>query len=259
MSLQGRPEAQDRRAEREGRSATRSPLLEVDDLTAGYGPLRVLHGIGLSVAEGEVCVILGANGAGKTTALRALSGLLERQGSIRFDGQPIQQLGADAIARLGLGHVPQGRGTFRDLSVADNLAVGAVRRRDIAQVRLDRDELLALFPRLGERLTQLAGHLSGGEQQMLAIARALMARPRLLLLDEPSLGLSPRIVGEVFEALHRLQRERSLTMLIVEQNASVSLELADRGYVLESGEIVSSGTSAALASNSAIRRAYLGV
>ena len=240
-------------------SAHPRPLLSVTDLTAGYGPAPVLHGCDFNVAEGEACVIIGANGAGKTTILRALSGLLQRQGQVLFDGRDITGLQPESIARLGIGHVPQGRGTFRDLRVRENLALGAVLRRDRAGIARDEEQLLTLFPRLRERLGQQAGHLSGGEQQMLAMARALMAAPRLLLLDEPSLGLAPLVVRELFDALAVLRRERALTLLVVEQNAAMALALADRGYVLETGRIVTSGGSAQLGVDASIRRAYLGV
>ncbi|MDB5680211.1 MAG: transporter related protein [Sphingomonas bacterium] len=234
-------------------------LLSVQSLHAGYGPVSVLHGIDLSIAEGEVCVVLGANGAGKTTALRALSGLIARTGNIRFAGKSIAHWSPDVIARAGLGHVPQGRGTFTDLSVDDNLRLGGVLRRDKAALSRDRDLVLDLFPRLVERLKQPAGLLSGGEQQMLAIARAILGAPRLLLLDEPSLGLSPILTAQVFAALARLREQRALTMLIVEQNAELSLGIADRGYVLEAGLIVGQGDAAHLMADDQIRRAYLGV
>lgn len=234
-------------------------LLQVQALRAGYGAIQVLHGCDFQVRAGEACVILGANGAGKTTTLRALSGMIPRQGRLQYAGRDISAMRADAIARLGIGHVPQGRGTFRDLSVRENLALGAVLRRDHAAVRRDEAQMLEVFPRLQERLSQQAGHLSGGEQQMLAVARALMADPRLLLLDEPSLGLAPKVVRELFEALAALRRERALTLLIVEQNAALSLALADQGYVLENGRFVASGTPTQLTADTAIRRAYLGV
>jgi branched-chain amino acid transport system ATP-binding protein len=233
-------------------------LLAVRNLSAGYGPITVLRDVSFSVEQGEICVILGSNGAGKTTTLRALSGFLPRLGSIRFAGRDVTKTAPDAIARAGLGHVPQGRGTFNDLSVDDNLKLGAVRRRSAAGVARDRDLVLGLFPRLGERLRQLAGHLSGGEQQMLAIARALLAEPKLLLLDEPSLGLSPIVAREVYAALAQLREERSLAMLIVEQNAALALGIANRGYVLETGSVVTAGSSTALIADPVIKNAYLG-
>ena len=203
--------------------------------------------------------MLGANGAGKTTILRALSGLIWRRGAIVLDGRRIDLLKPDAIARAGIGHVPQGRGTFNDLTVDDNLGLAAARRRDRRAAARDRDLVLELFPRLHERLNQLAGLLSGGEQQMLAIGRALLADPRILLLDEPSLGLSPIITKQVLNALQRLREERNLTMLIVEQNAALSLSLADRGYILETGAIVSAGSADVLMRDENVQRAYLGI
>jgi branched-chain amino acid transport system ATP-binding protein len=232
--------------------------LSVQNLRAGYGPIPVLRALSFEIEEGEACLILGSNGAGKTTTLRALSGLVPRRGIVTFGGRDIVDASPDSISRLGIGHVPQDRGTFRDLSVDDNLKLGAVLRRDGAGVARDRDFVLGLFPRLRERLAQLAGHLSGGEQQMLAIARALLAAPRLLLLDEPSLGLSPIMTAEVFAALERLRSERSLAMLIVEQNAAVAFSLADRCYVLQAGAIAKSGPAAAVLADPATKTAYLG-
>ncbi len=234
-------------------------FLGIEGLVAGYGPITVLHGLALAVDEGEVCVILGGNGAGKTTTLRAISGLVRRAGRLRFDGHDLGRLEPEAIARAGIGHVPQGRGTLNELSVADNLALGGARRRDRAALRRDEDMILDLFPRLHERRRQRAGSLSGGEQQMLAIGRALMAAPRLLLLDEPSLGLSPRLTEEVFGALRRLLDERRLTMLLVEQNAALALALARHAYVLEAGVIVAAGAAADMLADDRIQRAYLGI
>lgn len=233
-------------------------LLAVENLSAGYGPITVLRGLSFTVDEGEACVILGANGAGKTTIMRALSGLIRSTGNVFFDARNIINLPPEAIARLGIAHVPQGRGTFKDLTVDENLRLGAIRRSDRDDVERDRERVLELFPRLRERLRQQAGHLSGGEQQMLAIGRALLSRPRLLLLDEPSLGLSPKVVREVYGILGQLRRELSLTMLIVEQNAALALSLVDRAYVLEVGHIVANGPAKMLAADESIRRVYLG-
>jgi branched-chain amino acid transport system ATP-binding protein len=234
-------------------------LLELRDVHAGYGRAgEVLHGIDLDVAPGGTTALLGANGAGKTTTLRAVTGMCRRSGGITFDGAPLGGLGTDRIARMGLAHVPQGRGTLTRLSAADNLLAGAVLRRDRRQVRADLDRCYALFPRLALRRGAAAGNLSGGEQQMLAIARALMTRPRLLLLDEPSLGLAPVVTREVFAAIGALRTEWALSVLVVEQNAALALELADTALVLESGRVVLTGPAAELAGRSDIRRAYLG-
>jgi branched-chain amino acid transport system ATP-binding protein len=230
--------------------------LDVADLHAGYGPVEVLHGIDLSVGEGEVVVVLGANGAGKTTLMRAISGTIERRGSVRLAGQDITRASPDRIVRAGLAQVPQGRGTFVDLSVEDNLRVGAYTRRDDPAADLDR--WYEQFPRLADRRTQKAGSLSGGEQQMLAIARALMSRPKLLLCDEPSLGLAPLIVQEMFGILARLNREEGLAVLLVEQNANLAMEVANRAYLLGTGTIVTSGDAETIRNDEAIRQAYLG-
>ncbi|MFC5751269.1 ABC transporter ATP-binding protein [Actinomadura rugatobispora] len=235
-----------------------SPLLEVDGLTAGYGPLTVLRELSFTVGAGEIVVILGANGAGKTTTLRALSGLLQARGRVVLDGTDLAGLRADARARLGLGHAPEGRGTFADLTVEENLRLGGLRRpaREVAGAL---DTAFAMFPQLAPLRGQAAGRLSGGEQQMLTVARALMARPRLLLLDEPSMGLAPQITTELFAELGRINTELGTAMLIVEQNAAVALNVARRGHVLESGRIVLSGTGAELSGDDSVRRAYLGV
>jgi branched-chain amino acid transport system ATP-binding protein len=234
-------------------------LLEVAELRAGYGAAEVLHGLDLSVAEGGATAVLGANGAGKTTLLRAITGGVRRSGRVTFDGTEATTRRTDQIARLGIGHVPQGRGTLRQLSVRDNLLAGALLRRDRREVKADIDDVLGLFPRLGERIDASAGNLSGGEQQMLAIGRALLARPRLLLLDEPSLGLAPLVTAEVFAALRRLRAERGLTLLLVEQNARIALDLVDDAAVVEAGRITLTGPAAEVAGNDAVRRAYLGV
>jgi branched-chain amino acid transport system ATP-binding protein len=234
-----------------------SALLEVRDLTAGYGPVTVLRGIDFTVDTGEVVVILGANGAGKTTTLRAVSGMIGGDGSIVFDGNAALGRRPDQLVRAGMAHVPQGRGTITDLTVDENLRLGAYSRRDV-EVRADIDRWYEVFPRLGERRGQAAGSMSGGEQQMLAIARALMARPKLLLLDEPSLGLAPLVTRELFEQLGRINLETGTAMLVVEQNANLALRIAGRGYVLEAGELVADGPSGELMADEAVRKAYLG-
>ncbi len=233
-------------------------LLEVQELRAGYGAVRVLHGIDFSVGDGEVVVILGANGAGKTTTLRAVCGMIGAHGRVEFNGSSLLGRKPEQIAAAGIAHVPQGRGTIEDLTVDENLRIGAFRRRD-REVAADIDRWYQVFPRLGDRRRQQAGSMSGGEQQMLAIARALMSRPRLVLLDEPSLGLAPIITQELFRTLGELNARDGVSMLIVEQNASLALGIASRGYVLETGTIVTSGPAAELVANDDVRRAYLGV
>ena len=233
-----------------------SALLELADVYAGYGPLRVLHGLDLHVNEGEVAVILGANGAGKTTTMRAISGMIPRHGTISYQGQSIIKTSPSDIVRMGIAQVPQGRGTFTDLSVADNLRAGAYSRK--GSIEAEMDEWYQVFPRLSERREQKAGSLSGGEQQMLAIARALMSKPKLLLCDEPSLGLAPIITQELFLILQRLNTERGLSILIVEQNANLAIKIAHSVFVLETGAIVASGTADAIANDDTIRKAYLG-
>ena len=232
-------------------------LLELNGVRAGYGAVNVLHEIDLTVGGGEVVVVLGANGAGKTTTMRAVSGMIERSGSIVFDGKDITKAPAEAIVRLGIAQVPQGRGTFADLSVEENLRIGAYTRRD-AEVAMDIDLWYETFPRLRERRSQHAGSLSGGEQQMVAIARALMSRPRLLLCDEPSLGLAPLITKELFGIIAGLTERWEIAVLLVEQNASLALDIADRVYLLETGRIVATGTAADIAADDSVRRAYLG-
>jgi branched-chain amino acid transport system ATP-binding protein len=234
-----------------------SAVLEIEDVRGGYGPVRVLHGLTFSVDEGSVVVVLGANGAGKTTTIRAICGMIEASGGIRFLGEDILGRRTETIVQLGIAHVPQGRGTFVDLTVEDNLRLGAFIRRD-RDVAKDIAAWYEVFPRLGERRHQVAGSMSGGEQQMLAIARALMSNPRLLLLDEPSLGLAPKVTQELFHRLGEINRERGTTMLIVEQNANLALEIAAHGYVLETGQIVASGTASQLSSDDTVRKAYLG-
>jgi branched-chain amino acid transport system ATP-binding protein len=232
-------------------------LLEVEGLRAGYGPVNVLHHINLSVEPGEIVVILGANGAGKTTTMRAISGTIERHGAVTFDGDDITTKPAEQIVRLGISQVPQGRGTFAELTVEDNLQVGAYTRGD-KEVGLDIDLWYETFPRLSERRRQRAGSLSGGEQQMLAIARALMSRPKLLLCDEPSLGLAPLITKELFKIIADLNSRWSIAVLLVEQNANLAMDIAHRVYLLETGRIVASGDAETIANDDSIRRAYLG-
>ncbi len=234
-----------------------APYLEVRGLKAAYGNIQVLHGVDFSVAEGQIAVILGANGAGKTTTLRALCAMVSTEGSIRLAGEELAGHRTADIVRRGVAHVPQGRGTFPDLSVEENLMAGAFVRSD-AEVRSDVERWYETFPVLGERRTQSAGSLSGGEQQMLAIARALMLRPSLLLLDEPSLGLAPMITRALFEQLTVINATAGTTMLVVEQNASLALGVADVAYVLEAGEVALSGPADELAADDNVRRAYLG-
>jgi branched-chain amino acid transport system ATP-binding protein len=235
-------------------------LLEVAGLCAGYGRSEVLHSASFHIDEGEIVVMLGVNGAGKTTTLRALSGLVaSSRGRITFAGQSIRGLAPEAVVARGIAHVPEGRGTFADFTVRENLLLGAWFRRDRAEVTRDIASWETFFPILRERREQHAGTLSGGEQQMLAVARALMSRPRLLLLDEPSQGLAPLVIRELFGRLHELNRERGTTMFIVEQNARLSLDMAHRAYVLQSGEIATSGSAAEMRDDENVRRAYLGV
>ncbi len=237
-------------------------MLTVTNLVAGYGKVEVLHGLSLEVAKGTLVTLIGSNGAGKTTTLRALSGMIRPSGgSVRLGDQEIASLDAFRIARSGLAHSPEGRRVFPTQSVADNLALGAFARftgaRARNDIKADTDRMYALFPRLAERRAQLAGTLSGGEQQMLAMARALMLQPEVLLLDEPSMGLAPRLVAEIFSIINRLKEER-VTMLLVEQFAAAALEVADHAYVLENGRIAASGPARALKNDPAVRAAYLG-
>ncbi|QYG91378.1 ABC transporter ATP-binding protein [Iamia sp. SCSIO 61187] len=233
-----------------------SALLELEGVTGGYGPVTILRGIDLRVDEGEVVVVLGANGAGKTTTLRAIIGEITTKGSVTFSGSPLPR-SPEKVARAGIALVPQGRGTFGDLTTDENMRLGAVLRSD-REIRKDIDRWYEVFPRLGERRDQAAGSMSGGEQQMLAIARALMLRPHLLLLDEPSLGLAPLITRDLFQRLGELNREEGLTILVVEQNANLALDIGHRGYVLETGQIVAEGPADQLRDDDAIRKAYLG-
>ena len=230
-------------------------LLELRDVEARYGAVKALHGVSLAVAEGELVAVLGANGAGKTTTLRAISGTVRRGGQIVFAGRRLPRR-AEATARAGIAHVPEGRGTFMELTVWDNLRLGAYTRR--GGLKDDARRVFDFFPRLEERRDQQAGTLSGGEQQMLALGRALMARPRLLLLDEPSLGLAPLVVREIFRALQRMQQEDGVAVLVVEQNARMALRAARRAYVLEVGRVVVEGASDELRENESVRKSYLG-
>jgi branched-chain amino acid transport system ATP-binding protein len=230
-------------------------LLELEDVAARYGPIQALHGISLEVGEGEIVAVLGANGAGKTTTLRAVSGTVRRSGGVRFAGKALRG-GPDAAARRGIAHVPEGRGTFAELSVWENLRLGAYTRR--GAMRDDLARMQRYFPWIQERRTQQAGTLSGGEQQMLALARAFMQRPRLMLLDEPSLGLAPLLVTEIFRIIRELNEHEGLTVLVVEQNAHIALQLAATAYVLEVGRVALAGPSDELRQHESIRRSYLG-
>jgi branched-chain amino acid transport system ATP-binding protein len=234
-------------------------LLEVSELEAGYGPVTVLRGISFSVDEGRIVTVLGPNGAGKTTTLRALSGTVRREGSIQFDGKDVSDYSPEKMARQSVAHVPEGRGTFTGLTVEENLRVGAFPRKDRGAIAEDVKRCFGYFPRLEERRTQQAGAMSGGEQQMLAIGRALMLRPRLMLLDEPSLGLAPKLTRELFGILEKIAREEGVTLLLVEQNANLVLKFADDAYVLEAGRIVMSGTAKEIEADEGIRRSYLGL
>ncbi len=233
-------------------------LLEVSGLDAFYGQSQALYGVGFSLAEGQIRTLLGANGAGKTTVLRALCGMVRTGGDIRFDDKRISGWATEDIVRLGVAHVPEGRGTFVRLTVEENLQLGAMTRRDRREIAADIDRVYVNFPRLKERRTQQAGTLSGGEQQMLAVGRALMLRPRLLLLDEPSFGLAPLIVEELFGILRRVNAETGVAMLIVEQNAALALELAEHAYLLETGHVVLDAPAAVVGADESIRRSYLG-
>jgi branched-chain amino acid transport system ATP-binding protein len=233
-------------------------LLEVKELSAGYGSTQVLHAVGMEVAEGGITTVLGANGAGKTTLLRALCGMIRSSGQVRLRGQVISGRATEDIVRQGVAHVPDGRGTFLDLTTEENLKLGAYTRKDKKCVAEDFERLFDYFPRLRERRHQQAGTLSGGEQQMLALSRALMLRPRLLLLDEPSFGLAPLVVQDIFRIMRRINQEEGVSMLLVEQNATLALDLADHVYLLETGRVVVSGPSSVIRNDEAVRRSYLG-
>jgi branched-chain amino acid transport system ATP-binding protein len=235
------------------------PLLEVDNIHTYYGNIHALKGVSLKVRKGEIVTLIGANGAGKTTTLRTISGLLKpRVGHVKFEGEDIGDYAAHELVYKGVAMVPEGRGVFAKLTVAENLDMGAFSRKDNDKIREDRNHVYELFPRLAERHRQVAGTLSGGEQQMLATGRAMMARPRLLLMDEPSMGLAPILVDGIFDAIEQINKEGT-TILLVEQNASMALQIADRGYVLQTGEIVLSDRCSNLVKNSEIQKAYLGI
>ena len=233
-------------------------LLEAKNLEAQYGWTKVLHGLGFAVEAGGITAILGANGAGKTTTLRAVCGMVKTAGTVSFQGQRIDGKATEDIVRLGIAHAPEGRGTFMHLSVEENLRLGAYIQSDRAAIAADFERVYQYFPVLDQRQRQQAGTLSGGEQQMLAVARALMSRPRLLLLDEPSLGLAPLVTREIFRIVRTINKEQGVSVLLVEQNASMALELADHAYLLETGRVVMSGPSADLQRDDSIRRSYLG-
>src|SRR5512132_2543640 len=233
-------------------------LLEARALRAAYGLTRVLHGMDFSMEEGTITALLGANGAGKTTTLRALCGMVRTEGEVRFGEKRIDGRATEDIVRLGIAHVPDGRGTFVNLTTEENLRLGAYTRKDRAAVEQDLQRVYGYFPRLEERRLQQAGTLSGGEQQMLAVSRALMLRPKLMLLDEPSFGLAPLIVRELFDILRAVNEKERVSMLVVEQNAAMALDLADRAYLIETGRVVLSGSAADIKRNDAVRRSYLG-
>jgi branched-chain amino acid transport system ATP-binding protein len=235
-----------------------SRLLEARELSAFYGPTQVLFSVMLEVEDGGITTLLGANGAGKTTTLRALSGMVHISGDINFEGKAIAGRATEDIVRLGIAHVPQGRGTFTRQTVEENLQIGAMTRRDRKAIATDVERVYGYFPRLKERRTQQAGTLSGGEQQMLAVGRALMLRPRLMLLDEPSFGLAPLIVEELFGILRTMNKQEKVSMLLVEQNAALALDLADHAYLMETGRLVMSGPARELRDDENIRKAYLG-
>jgi branched-chain amino acid transport system ATP-binding protein len=235
-----------------------SAILVAKGLRASYGSVQALHGLDFEVADGGVTALLGANGAGKTTTLRAISAMISREGELLYKGGPLTKSSTEAVARLGIAHVPDGRGTFTDLTVEENLRLGAYTRRDRAAVRGDFDRVFGYFPRLAERRRQQAGTLSGGEQQMLAISRALLMRPSLLLLDEPSFGLAPLVVVEIFRILKAINSQERVSMLIVEQNANLALELSDQAYLIETGHLAIGGRSEDIRRDDSVRRAYLG-
>ena len=235
-----------------------APLLQVRALHAAYGATEVLHGLDFTIEEGSITALLGANGAGKTTTLRALCGMVRARGEVRIAGERVDGKATEDIVRLGVAHVPDGRGTFTDLTTEENLRLGAYARRERGSLAQDYERMYQLFPILAQRRHQQAGTLSGGQQQMLAVARALMLKPRLLLLDEPSFGLAPLVVKEIFEVMRDINRTQKVTILLVEQNAAMALKLADEAHLLETGAILMSGSSKDLMNDDAVRRAYLG-
>jgi branched-chain amino acid transport system ATP-binding protein len=234
------------------------PLLELRDVKARYGPITALHGVSLTVDEGEVVALLGANGAGKTTTLRAVCGMVKTAGQITFAGRSITGRSPESVARLGIAHVPEGRGLFTELTVWENIRMGAVVRGGQKALRANTERILSYFPWMGERRDQQAGTLSGGEQQMLALVRALVSNPKVLLLDEPSLGLAPTVTRELFSIVRRLNEEEGLTVLVVEQNAMIALDSASRAYVLEVGKVAVAGASDELKRHEGVRKSYLG-
>ena len=235
-----------------------SVLLSVQDLRAYYGQVQALHGLSFDLNEGSMTTLLGANGAGKTTTLRSICNMVRSTGTIQFEGKPLGGKSTENIVRLGIAHVPQGRGPFTTLTGEENLQLGAISRKDTKAIAGDIERMYSHFPVLKQRHTQQAGTLSGGEQQMLAVARALMLRPRLMLLDEPSFGLAPLIVRDLFNILGKINREDKVSILVVEQNAQLALEIADKAYVIETGRIVMSGNAQEIANDESVRKSYLG-
>ena len=233
-------------------------LLDIKDLRSYYGQVQALHGIEFHLKEGSMTALLGTNGAGKTTTIRAICNMVRSTGTIQFEGKPLMGKSTESIVRLGIAHVPQGRGTFPTLTVEENLQLGAITRKDTKVIASDIEKMYSYFPKLKERHTQQAGTLSGGEQQMLAVARTLMLRPRLMLLDEPSFGLAPLIVRDLFGIIGKINREDKVSILVVEQNAQLALEIADQAYVIETGRIVMSGSASDIVNNEDIQKSYLG-
>jgi branched-chain amino acid transport system ATP-binding protein len=233
-------------------------MLEIKNLSVNYGAITALHGISLEVKQGDIVTLIGGNGAGKTTTLKAISGLLKVRGEVLYEGKDIANLAPHKIVKLGLCHVPEGRMVFANLTVLENLKMGAYLRSDKTEIEQEMDYVFCIFPRLKERMKQLAGTMSGGEQQMLAIGRALMAKPKFLMLDEPSLGIAPLLVKTIFEKIVEINRQQNITILLVEQNANLALEISKYGYVLETGKIILQNDSASLRQDPKVRSAYLG-